>query len=311
MFSLIIFAACTLLALVAIVYFFLKRKQRQESWFAFVPVMSVVIFIVGILLTSVFFQDPGEVIVIRNITGSLSGSTDNAGMHFKMPWQSTIKYDIRNNTISFIGKSEEDYTGGRAFGPQITINDSSGTTANMDVQIQYSLKPEAAIELYRRYGGTQENFVRQVIAVDSRAYSRTVAGKIDTIEILTGRGAFSAALKDALSEAWETDGVIVENVSVQDIRYSKLIKERYAEAQAAEIAKDKAKNEQEVAKVEAETKLIKAEGEANANRALQESLTEDILRIRWYETVKATGKNGNLIVIPDNATPLINTQPQK
>lgn len=286
-------------------YMYERAKNfRLYAKFGAIPV------VIGILLTLptlIYFQDPGEVAVIRNLGGSLAGSTDEAGIHFKMPWQDIVKYDVRNNTISFIADAEEDYTGGQALGPHITINDKGGASADMDVQVQYSLKSEAALDLYAKYG-TQENFVRQIVAVGTRAYSRDVAGNIDTIDILTSRGEFSEALKEALTEAWEDDGVIVENVSVQDIRYPESIRDRYAEAQAAEIAKAKAENEQKAAEVEAETKRIAAEGEANANRALQESLSEEVLMSRYIDALKEIGAHGNLVVVPEGSMPLVNVQ---
>lgn len=298
-----------------------SREDDRDSWnrrdysqeidsvrflrkFGFIPI------VLGVLLTLpslMYFQDPGEVAVIRNLGGSLAGSTDDAGIHPKAPWQDVIKYDVRNNTISFIGDSEEDYTGGQALGPHITINDKGGASADMDVQVQYSLRSDAALDLYARYG-TQENFVRQIVAVGTRAYSRDVAGNIDTIDILTSRGDFSQALKEALDKAWEDDGVIVENVSVQDIRYPETIRSRYAEAQAAEIAKAKAENEQKAAEVEAETKRIAAEGEANANRALAESLNDQVLLSRYIDALKEIGANGNLIVVPEGSMPMVNVQ---
>lgn len=100
--------------------------------------------------------------------------------------------------------------------------------------------------------------------------------------------------------------VIVENVSVQDIRYPDSIKSRYAEAQAAEIAKAKAENDQEAAKVEADTKRIVAEGEANANRVLQESLADDVLANRYIDALKEIGASGNLIIVPEGSMPMIN-----
>lgn len=291
-----------------------KRRDDASSEYLsrqrFISLTTAVLCVFSVLTcipNLIYFQDPGEVAVVRNLGGALKGSTDKAGIHTKAPWQDIVKYDIRNNTLSFIGKSKEDYVGGQATGPQITINDRGGASADMDVQVQYSLKPEAALDLYARYG-TQENFVRQIVAVGTRAYARDAAGGIDTIDILTSRGSFSEALKQALSEAWEDDGVIVENVSVQDIRYPKTIKDRYAEAQAAEIAKAKAENEQKTAEVEAETKRIKAEGEASANHVLQESLSNEVLTNRYIDALKEIGTNGNLVVVPEGSTPFVNIQ---
>ena len=292
-------------------YAYTIRMNEQEKTlnvynFRYAGIAISGIWVILLASTLIYFQDPGEVSVVKNLGGSLSGSSDEAGIHLKAPWQDIVQYDIRNNTISFIGESEEDYVGGRALGPAITINDRGGASADMDVQVQYSLQSDAAIELYVKYG-SQENFVRQVIAVGIRAHSRDVAGKIDTIDILTSRGAFSELLMAALAEAWADDGVIVEGVSVQDIRYPDSIKDSYATAQAAAIAKARAENEQETARVEAETKLIIAQGEANANQALQESLTPDIISMRYIDAMESIGAKGNLIVISNGDTmPMIN-----
>lgn len=317
----ILFTLLGIVAFVAGAVVFIKErkeiaKRRDDASHGYLTrhrttsLIAVVACVIGIVIcipSLIYFQDPGEVAVVRNLGGSLKGSTDNAGIHMKAPWQDIVKYDVRNNTISFIGKSKEDYVGGQATGPQITINDRGGASADMDVQVQYSLKPAAALDLYAKYG-TQENFVRQIVAVGTRAYARDAAGNIDTIDILTSRGEFSEALKAALTKAWEDDGVIVENVSVQDIRYPKTIKERYAEAQAAEIAKAKAENEQKTAEVEAETKRIKAEGEANANRVLQESLSSEVLTNRYIDALREIGAGGNLVVVPEGSTPFVNMQ---
>ena len=101
--------------------------------------------------------------------------------------------------------------------------------------------------------------------------------------------------------------MIVEQVSVQDIRYDDAITNAYAEAQSAEIAKQKAINAQETAKVEAETKKIKAQGEADANNILTQSLSDKVLTQNYIDSLKEIGKDGNLVVVPEGSTPMINT----
>lgn len=253
--------------------------------------------------------DPGEVAVVRNFGGSLAGSTQEPGLKLKAPWQEVIKYDVRNNTISFIKDASENYVGGKATGPQITVNDSGGASANVDIQVQYSIKPEIAQELYTRYG-SQSTFVSQIVASTVRSKAREVAGGITTINLLTNRGEFSAALTKELEHAWEDDGVTVENVMIQEVRYPEAITSRYAEAQAAEVAKAKAQNDQETAKVEAETKLIEAEGEAAANAALTQSLSDAVLMERYINALKDIGQNGNLVVVPEGSMPMLNLPAQ-
>ena len=254
---------------------------------------------------SFYTQDAGEVVVIRSFTGNISGSTAETGIHFKAPWTTCIRYDIRNNVISFVADGAEDYTGGSATGKQVTVNDKSGVSANIDIQVNYSLDPTKAEDIYRDYG-TQENFVRAIAAVDVRSVPREISGQFDTITLLTDRSQFTNAVEAELTSRWEEYGLVIEQVSVQEIRYPESVTSKYAEAQQALIAKEKALNEQETAKVEAETKKIEAQGEADANAILTQSLTPEVLQQRYIDALNEIGKSGNLIITDGSTDALLN-----
>ena len=272
--------------------------------------LGIVPALLGILLigaSCIYAQDVGQTILLRNFGGSLGSVSTDAGFHIKAPWQDTIAYDVRNNVLSFMGDQEKDqFEGGSANGSAVTVNDSGGASATIDIQVNYSLDPNAAKELYSNYG-SQENFVKSVCAVDIRAVPRQVSGQFDTISILTARSEFANAVQEALAAKWENYGLVVESVSIQNVVYPQNIIDKYSEAQAAEIAKETALNNQEVAKVNAETKVIEAQGEADANAVLSESLTEEVLQQRYIDTLKEIGANGNLVVVPENSTPVVQT----
>ena len=270
--------------------------------------IAFVIALIASVLGCVYAQDIGEVKVIRNMGGAIEGTSTEAGFHFKAPWQDTVTYDIRNNVLSFMGDSEADqFEGGSANGSAVTINDKSGTTATIDIQVNYSLDPQTAEELYANYG-TQENFVKSVCAVDIRSIPREVSGQFDTISILTARGDFTSAVQDALTEKWKDYGLIVEQVSIQNVVYPDSIKDKYSEAAAAEIAKQTSLNEQEIAKVDADTKVVQANGEAEANRVLAGSLTSEVIQQNYINALKEISANGNLVVVPEGSTPVVNTK---
>ena len=218
--------------------------------------------------------------------GSIAGYSADAGFHGKLPWQSTMQYDTRNNVISYVAKGEEDYDGGSARGPQVTVNDKNGAQADIDIQVNYSLDPKYAMDLYKDYG-KQTTFVKSVAAVDVRSVPREVSGQFDTIQLLTDRSKYTAAIQKALTAKWKS------------------ITSKYAEAQAAEIDKQKALNEQEVEKTKAETKRIKAQGEADANAVLNESLTDNVLKQHYID---ALSNADQLVVVPDGADTLVQTK---
>lgn len=300
----VFFIIGVVLVLIGIILFVTCKMKDGPLSLGIVPTL------LGILLigtSCIYAQDVGQTILLRNFGGSLGSVSTDAGFHIKTPWQDTIAYDVRNNVLSFMGDQEKDqFEGGSANGSAITVNDSGGASATIDIQVNYSLDPNAAKELYSNYG-SQENFVKSVCAVDIRAVPRQVSGQFDTISILTARSEFANAVQEALAAKWENYGLIVESVSIQNVVYPQNIIDKYSEAQAAEIAKEKALNEQETTKVEAETKVIESQGTADANAVLSESLTDEVLQQRYIDTLKEIGANGNLVVVPENSTPVVQT----
>ena len=285
---------------------------RPSKKLLIVPAILVALLL---LYRCLYTQDVGEVIVLRAWGGKLTGYSDTAGFHLKAPWEDKISFDTRNMLINFYMDQGYYYNGGAATGPDVTINDRSGAKADIDIQVVYSLDPSAAMKLYTNYG-TQTNYTERYLSNDVRSVAREVSGRFDTLTMLTDRSKYTDAVEKALAEKWTPDGLIVEQVAVQDVRYSDEITNRYSAAQAAEIAIAQARNEQESARVKAETKkveaevdaetqVIKAKAEAEANRIIDESLTEIVLKQKYYETLQDIGQSGNLIIMPNESNAIV------
>lgn len=301
---------CILIAAMFIVNFLCSftKEYRESNNVGINRAISVVIAVILIGISCVYTQDVGEVVVLRSIGGSLSGYTSEAGFHFTTPWNDTISFDTRNNLINFHGsKTDYSYDGGSAEGPYVTVNDKSGSEANVDIQVNYSLDSKTAEYLYTEYG-TQENFTKNYASNDLRSVAREVSGQFDTITMLTDRSQYTKAVQKALEKKWKKIGLTVEQVSVQDISYAKSITDAYADSQAAEVEKAKAQNQQETAKIKGDTKVIEATKEAEANKVLNDSLTDNVLSQQYIEALKEMSKNGNTVVVPQGSTPVVSTK---
>lgn len=302
-----LFIVACIFFLVAIGVFVIRAKQDEDSKLP-VAIPGVILALSLVLAGSqcIYTQDIGEAIVLRNFGGSLAGYTADAGIHFKAPWQDALDWDIRNRLINFYRDSEYSYDNGSYNGATVTINDSSGTKADCDVQVIYSINPDAVEQLYADYG-TQEAYVSSYVSNDVRQTARDCAGQFTTIQLLTDKEAFAKSIQDTLSERWAESGVVVESVSVQDIRYADSITDAYAAAQSAQVEQTAATNRQETARIEAETKSIEAQGEADANAILTQSLTDEVLQQQYIEALKAAADNGSLIVVPEGSQPIVGT----
>ena len=69
-----------------------------------------------------------------------------------------------------------------------------------------------------------------------------------------------------------------------------------------------AKAELEATQVSAQQKVVQAQAEADANAILNGSLTDNILQQRYLDTLKELAAAGNLVVVPDGFSGLVNVQ---
>lgn len=279
------------------------EEQTSYGW----VIAPVLIGIALIIPACIYTQDIGEAVVLKNFGGSLAGYTTEAGFHVKAPWQDATSWDIRNRLINFYRDSEYAYDNGSYSGATVTINDSSGTKADCDVQVIYSINPDAVQQLYADYGN-QEAYVSSYVSNDVRQTVRDCAGQFSTIQLLTNKEEFANAITEALGSNWADSGVVVESVQVQDIRYADSITEAYAAAQSAQVEQQRAQNEQDTARIEAETKTIEAQGEADANAILTQSLTPEVLQQRYIEALESAAEHDNLIITDGNSNIMLNAQ---
>lgn len=310
----LVFIIGLLFVLLGIVSFIISRKATSDedeltSAKRFAGVLPAVIGLILIASQCFYMQDIGEAVVLKNFGGSLAGYTTEAGIHFKAPWQDATNWDIRNRLINFYRDAEYAYDNGSYNGATVTINDSSGTKADCDVQVIYSINPDMVQTLYAEYG-TQEAYVSSYVSNDVRQTTRDCAGQFSTIQLLTDKESFANSIQETLNARWADSGVVVESVSVQDIRYADSITDAYANAQSAQVEQQAATNRQETARIDGETEVIKAQKEAEANEILTQSLTPEVLEQQYIEALKSAAENDNLIVVPENSQPIVGTNGQ-
>ncbi len=273
--------------------------------------VAVALFFLGLLflaLTSFFRQDVGQANVLRDWTGQIVGYETAAGLHGKAPWVDTVTFDVRNQRAVFVSEQsfgDGDNIGGAPDGPQITVQDAEGVTANLDIAIRYSLDPDAVIDIYSAYYN-EDNLRTRLIFNDIRSVVRSVPGQFSTIDMLTDRDTVQERIFAALERRWQDDGIIVEDVALQEIRYGEQVTAAFAAAQEAAIQVQTEQNRLEAAKVSAQQKVVQAQAEADANAILNASLTDAILQQRYLDTLRELAAAGNLVIVPEGFSGLVN-----
>lgn len=291
------FIVALILMAIAVVLIVIGVTKKNVLFKLIGGVVAIVSIVFGIM-SFTYTQTAGEAKVLVDFTGNVVGQDTDEGLAFKAPWVDTVDYNIRNQQAAF---SIAGNTNGDTLGGEITVTDAKGVKANVDVVVRYSIKPDSVTDIYREFG-EQINFEASLIAPDIRTVVRSVPAAYNTIEVLTKRPELEQAIYDSLATRWEKEGVIVDSVALQDIRYPESVVTAFAEAENARTLVTKEQANLAAAEVSAQQKVVQAEAEAEANRLISESLSPEVLQLRGYDALKHVADKGNLIVTDGSGT---------
>lgn len=232
--------------------------------------LSIVLFIVtlpiSLCLSFKVVQEYERAVIFR--LGRLrKGGARGPGIFFILPCIDTYcKVDLR--TVSFDVPPQE-------------VLSKDSVTVCVDAVIYYRVRePLAAVVNVNNYSHSTRLLAATTL--------RNVLGTRNLAEILSEREAISHTMQTALDEATDPWGVKVERVEMKDVRLPlQLQRAMAAEAEAAR---------------EARAKVIAAEGEMKASRALKEAsdvIAESpaALQLRYLQTLNTISAEKNSTII--------------
>ncbi|HDZ40066.1 MAG TPA: prohibitin family protein [Bacteroidetes bacterium] len=268
----------------------MAMKQRQTI----IITLAVIIVLLLIFGSRMFYIiRPGERAVIFN---TLTGVLDNenivgTGLRAIAPWNTLYKYDVKEQ------KAEE----------TMDVLDKNGLSINVDVTVRFNPAYDRIGYLHEVFGA---NYVNRLVIPEVRSTVRQVTGRYTAEEIYsTMRSEVERAIIDETALILGKNNIEMKALLIRSIGLPPDIKKaieskltREQEALAMRYI-----NERE--RLEAERKLIEAEGIANYNRMISASLTDRILTQKGIDaTLKlAESPNAKIVIVGsgDNGLPLI------
>jgi regulator of protease activity HflC (stomatin/prohibitin superfamily) len=215
---------------------------------------------------------------------------------------------VRNQQVVFAGKrATTDYTGGSALGPDITVQDADGVASDIDIAVRYSIRPEQVTTIYRQFRD-ETNFVSQFVTQDIRSTVRNAPNEFTTLELITKRVQVNNAIQTALETRWKGTGVTVDSVSLQQITPPASVTSAYADAQNAQIRVTTEQNNLKAAQVSAQQQVVQAQAKAKANDTLNRSLTANVLKQNYIDTLSKLAASGNVVVVPQGFGGIVNVK---
>ena len=217
--------------------------------------------------------------------------TFGPGYHIIAPWNEIIIYDVK------VQQREE----------KMDVLEKNGLSLTMDVTVQF--RP-----IYDRIGYLHEQFpktyIEDLIIPQLRSAVRSVSGKYSAEEIYSTK---RQVLENEIIKQTETilneKNVHLEALLIRSIKLPAKLKEAIETKQKEEQEALAYEYKLEKERKEAERKKIAAEGEAEYNRVVNNSLTPNLLRWKGIEaTLKlAESENTKVVVIggSENGLPII------
>ncbi|HNX14904.1 MAG TPA: SPFH domain-containing protein [Oscillospiraceae bacterium] len=243
--------------------------------------------------------------------GKVEQNTFEAGVNFKSPVQKVILMDNRNQ--------------------KATVNLVCFSSDIQEVSIVYSLnyqiRKENAQDIYRTIGS---NYFDTVISPRIQESVKVIVAKYKAETLVSERSKLSAEIQANLTETLSKFNIEVISTSVEDMDFTEAFTTAVEAKQVAEQNKLKAITEQEqkvleaeaaakqkviAAQADAETAKIAAdagryakEQEAEGNRKLQESITDELIRYKQAE--RWDGKLPEIYGGDDGVLPIIDNRIQ-
>ena len=258
--------------------------------------LALPVLLLAVLLSCVTVVPTGYTGILTTF-GRVEDRTISAGAHLILPWQEVVKMDNRTQKVQI---STE------AFSSDIQ-------QVNLQLSVNYCIDQETAQELYRTVGiHYYENVMYPRILENTKA----VFSRYSAENLIAKRNDLSDMIADSTAEDMRRYGITIVSIAIEDIDFTdafttaveakqvaaqnkltaeteqaqKTMEEEAtakraviaanAEAEKAVIA---ANAELEVVKVQAEAALYAGEKEAEMNKRISESLTEELIDYYWIK----------------------------
>ncbi|MBR3487454.1 MAG: prohibitin family protein [Clostridia bacterium] len=258
-----------------------------------VAIIAVVVIVALCCITTV----PTGYTGIVTTFGRVEDHTFDAGFHIKSPFQRVIKMDNRTQ------KAVETL---QAFSSDIQQVDIS-------IAVNYSIDQTTAEKLYKTVG---EEYYSKILYPRLLENTKSIFSKYTAEKLVAYREKLSTEITELVTEDVKDYGITVSSISVQDIDFTdaftnaveakqvaqqnkltaqtqqdQLTMEAEQEAQRqvikaqadAEQAKIAAQADLEVTKIQADAAEYAGQKEAAKNKAISESLTEELVRYYYIQ----------------------------
>ena len=267
------------------------------------PAMALggLLLIVGVLTASVVQVDAGHV-GIKKLYGQVQPDVLYSGLHLISPLIDVEMVETRTQNYTMSGVHNE---GDKAGDDAIRVLSADGLEVTIDLTVLYRVVPESAPDLFKRTGlDYKDKIVRPI----SRTKIRDNAVYYDAVSLYsTKRDEFQARIYKAIEDDFRQRGLLLENLLIRNIALPTSVKNAIESKINAEQEAQKMQFVLQKERQEADRKRVEAQGIADYQRIISESLTDKQLQYEQIKTMKdlAQSTNAKIIIMGKGNAPMI------
>lgn len=255
--------------------------------------VAVLAFIggIGLVFASIANTVPANSVGIVVAYGQQVGTVDS-GFHLLAPWDSVDTFSTQVQTTQRLAGAEGDTPGADC----VQVNLKGGANACADISIRYQINPSDAVDLWKNYGDfdtVRNKLLRS--ATDNAA--KIVYGQYAPQDAISGEAIpeITTKLESELHRQLTHSGLTLDAVAPGQLHLDPQVQQRINDILNAQTAT-----------AVAQQNLAKNLAQAQANQALSNSLTNQIIAQECIEAAKEIKPAVFNCFGGSSATPLVN-----
>ncbi|GAA3938904.1 prohibitin family protein [Chitinophaga oryziterrae] len=278
-----------------------RSDERLKRFRGPIRGIGMLILLIGIMVSGIQQIDAGEV-GVKKLFGKVQKEVLGSGLHFINPLLQIEKLDVKTRNYTMSGVHNE---GAKSGDDAIKVLTADGLEVTIDLSVLYRVIINDAPMLLQETGADYED---KIVRPITRTRIRDNAVYYDAVALYsTKRDEFQQRIFKSIEADFKKRGLLLENLLVRNITLPQSVRATIEQKINAEQDAQKMQFVLQKERQEAERKRVEAQGIADYQRIISESLTDRQLQ---YESIKAQleiakSANTKVIIMGKGSSPVI------
>jgi regulator of protease activity HflC (stomatin/prohibitin superfamily) len=266
-----------------------------------IQILGLLMALAGLSSASFVQIDAGEV-GVQTLYGKVQSDVLASGLHFINPLMEVHKMDIKTQNYTMSSVRDE---GAKEGDDAIRVLSSDGLEVVIDLTVLYRVLPTEAPNILREIG---LDYTDKIVRPLARTRIRDNAVYYDAVSLYSSkRDEFQRRIFESITGEFQKRGLVLEQLLIRNIQLPQAVKTSIEQKMTAEQDAQKMQYVLQKEQQEAQRKRVEAQGIADYQRIISESLTDRQLQ---YEFIKAQleiakSPNAKVIILGKGTTPVM------